>query len=140
MTTTTNFSKNPPNNWMVECFEDGTEMKKLLSKRQELQLQLNKINAQLECESRKIIEKNAPLLVAEVMNLIDGIGKGYIFADYYADERYYSDIPGVKNIRFNNDETKVCVKLYSYQGKFLPDSIFVRGKRYKVETFYSSKV
>ena len=76
----------------------------------------------------------------EVKNLIDGVGEGFVEGDYYAPDRYYSKIPGVKNIRIKRGFTTpatIFVKLYFYVP--LPKKITLFGEEYQVETFESSK-
>jgi len=95
----------------------------------------NKLEAEIEAFFNQVSDKNSIILVEEVKNLIDRVGEGFVQGDYYAPDRYYSRIPGVKNIRIRRPAT-ISVKLYSYVP--LPEKITLDGDEYKVETFESS--
>ena len=100
----------------------------------------NRIESEIEAFYNEKADKNSVILVEEVKNLIDGVGEGFVEGDYYAPDRYYSRIPGVKNIRIRVGFTTpatICVKLYSYVP--LPEKITLDGEEYKVETFESSR-
>jgi len=95
----------------------------------------NKLETEIEAFFEKVADKNTIILVEEVKNLIDGVGEGFVEGDYYAPDRYYSRIQGVKNIRILRPAT-ICVKLYYYVP--LPEKITLDGEEYKVECFESS--
>lgn len=98
----------------------------------------NKLNAAIIAEKVKRTEANTDLFREEIMNLIDGVGSGYTEGDYYAPTRYYSDIRGVKNIRFTGSDT-ILVKILSPVGELLPNTIKVRDKTYVVTFIESDK-
>ena len=98
------------------------------------------MEAELQCVERSIRDKNTRMLLEEVLNLLDGVGEGFCVGDYYAPTRYYSRIPGVKNVRVvecNPYRTETFpsyleVKVTSPKGELLPREITVRGQEYKV--------
>jgi len=98
----------------------------------------NKLNAAIIAETTKRTEVNTDLLREEIMNLIDGVGSGYTEGDYYAPDRYYSDIKGVKNIRFYGDNA-IFVKILSPVGELVPEKIEVRGTTYDIVCTKSDK-
>ena len=98
----------------------------------------NKLDAAIIAETAKRTEANADLLREEIMNLIDGVGSGFTEGDYYAPDRYYSDINGVKNIRFYGDNT-IFVKTLSPVGELVPEKIEVRGTTYDIVCTRSDK-
>lgn len=81
---------------------------------------------------------NTGMLVEEVYNLLHGVGQGFVPGDYYASTRYYSQIPGVKNLRLDSDNT-ILVKISSPVGKLLPSEIDVEGRQYRICLMESSK-
>ena len=100
----------------------------------------NKLETEIEAFFEKVADKNTIILVEEVKNLLDGVGEGFVEGDYYAPDRYYSRIPGVKNIRIRVGFTTpatICVKLYSFVP--LPEKITIDGEEYEVRTFESSR-
>ena len=100
----------------------------------------NRLEAEIEAFFNEKADKNTIILIEEVNNLLDGVGEGFVEGDYYAPDRYYSRIPGVKNIRIRRGfttPTTICVKLYSYVP--LPEKITLFGEEYKVECFESSR-
>lgn len=98
----------------------------------------NKLDAAITAEKAKRTEENTELFREEIMNLIDGVGSGYTEGDYYAPDRYYSGIKGVKNIRFYGDNT-IIVKILSPVGDLMPEKIEVRGTTYDVVCTKSDK-
>lgn len=84
-----------------------------------------KINA-LEAEKFMMLEKLTDeiflKLLTEIANLDTGCGSGYTPEDYYAGTRYYSDIDGIKNLRFvgNGNDTgagrDLLIKVTSRKG------------------------
>jgi len=100
----------------------------------------NKLETEIEAFFEKVADKNSIILVEEVKNLLDGVGEGFVEGDYYAPDRYYSRIPGVKNIRIRVGFTSpatIYVKLYYYVP--LPEKITLDGEEYEVKTFESSR-
>lgn len=111
-------------------------MENLTLSRNAIMAQINKLQSYLEVMKLKHIQENTPVLIEESLNLLDGVGEGFVGATYYAPDRYYSRIEGIKNLRMWRDE--VVVKLLDKRGYDLPETIEVRGKKYKV-TFVESK-
>lgn len=102
---------------------------------------INELNAFIEEKENETRSKNEILLRKEICNLMDGVGEGFKEGDYYAPNRYYSSIPGVKNIRLSRGFSipdSVIVKVYSQNGYLLPDRIEVMGEIYRIE-FIKSK-
>ena len=115
------------------------EMLEKMSINQKVALK-NKLETEIEAFFEKVADKNTIILVEEVKNLLDGVGEGFVEGDYYAPDRYYSRIPGVKNIRIRVGFTTpatICVKLYSFVP--LPEKITIDGEEYEVRTFESSR-
>lgn len=115
----------------------------------EIMAKINALQAELDHIVYGITNSNTQMLIEEVTNLLDGVGDGYVEGDYYAPSRYYSNIPGVKNIRIFNPDTlydyhRVIIKIVSPIGKNFPDSVVVRGIKYKIvldkSTRYSNEV
>lgn len=104
----------------------------------ELMEKRNKIDAEIQCIENKITDQNTGILIQEVMNFLDGVTNNYAEEDGYTDSRYYSSIPGVKNIRLmRNDHDTLDVKLYSTKGNLLPKEITLRGRAFKIKTTWS---
>ena len=100
----------------------------------------NRLETEIEAFYNEKADKNAIILVEEVKNLLDGVGEGFVEGDYYAPDRYYSRIPGVKNIRIGRGFTTpatIFVKLYYYVQ--LPEKITLDGEEYEVKTFETSR-
>lgn len=98
---------------------------------------INSAKAEIESIQQGIKNSNITILRREMMNLLDGVGVGYVEGDYYASSRYYSDIIGVKNIRIKNPDAlynyyRVIIKTLSPIGENLPDNVIVRGVKYIV--------
>ena len=91
-----------------------------------LKAKINKLQAEIAAIENKQISINYKKLVEETLNLQDGVGEGFVDGDYYAPQRYYSDIEGVKNIRFDSDGS-VLAKVESPKGCLLPKKINVGG-------------
>ncbi len=115
-----------------------TKIKKYRCELRELIEKKNKIEAQIWAIEKGITIKNEVILYEEISNLIDGVGEGFVPEDYYANSRYYSSIPGVKNIRFHTD-TEILVKIVSPIGMFIPYTLNVRGVEYRISISFSSK-
>lgn len=105
-------------------------MERQSRQRNEIMAEINKLEGMLTAIRIKKIESNTPLLIEEVLNLIDGVGEGFESASHWAPKRYYSKIQGVKNIRFEWD--RIVVKLLDRRGYDLPPTITIRGEKYKV--------
>jgi len=103
--------------------------------RKKLTEQINKLQGELAALERKQVSQIYGKLVEETLNLLSGVGEGYIDEDYYAPDRYYSSIDGVKNIRISGNDDVVTVKLY--QNIILPNTIEVDGKIYSIKVIYS---
>lgn len=110
---------------------------------------INSAQAEIEAIRNNITDNNVTILKREIMNLLDGVGIGYVEGDYYAPSRYYSDIVGVKNIRIKSPDIlynyyRVIIKTISPIGENLPSSITVRGIEYTViidrSTRYTAEV
>ena len=110
----------------------------MTTKVKELLEQRNQIESQIWGIEKEITDKNTVVLHNEISNLIDGVGKGYVEGDYYADTRYYSEINGVKNIRFGRED-EIVVKIISPSGWLIPDVINVKSIEFKLSIAYSSK-
>lgn len=104
----------------------------------ELKSEINRLQAEVYCIENGIEDSNTIKLVAEVSNLIDGVGEGYIEGDYFAPSRYYSEMQGVKNIRMG-EEGVVEVKITSPAGLLLPKEVVIKGVALRVIIFRSSK-
>lgn len=101
--------------------------------------QRNAIEAEIASIELGIMDSNTKDLIYEALCFMDKVGDGYISADYYASARYYSRIPGVKNLGINYQEKFIWVKVYSPKGKLLPKNVTLRGIEYAVSVFESSK-
>lgn len=104
----------------------------------ELQLQINSLQAQIDAIEHQYVDSIVPTLIEEVYNLLTGVGKGLVEGDYYADTRYYSSLPGVKNIRMGF-ENELIVKVDSPIGKVLPATIKVQDNEFKLVIIYSTR-
>jgi len=97
----------------------------------ELMAQRNAIEAKISAIEAEIRNENDLLLIEEVANLLDGVGPGFVSEDDYASDRYFSRIPGVKNVR-RYGEAAVLVKVTSPAGELLPETLPLRGREVKV--------
>ena len=79
-------------------------------------------------------------LEEEATRLVKRSGKNFVKGDQDAPDRVFSDIPGVKNIRFSDIDPKgtLCVKTHGKVG--IPDSITVKGKVYKLKELYTNEI
>lgn len=104
----------------------------------ELQLQINHLQSQIDAIEHQYVDEITPKLIEEVYNLLTGTGKGFVEGDYYADTRYYSEIPGVKNIRMGF-ENELIVKVDSPVGKLLPPTLKIQDNEFKLVILYSTR-
>lgn len=95
-----------------------------------LMAQKNAIEAQIIALQDQLVCENATAFVEEVLNLLSGVGDGYVAGDYYAPNRYYSQIKGVKNIRMTRGE--IWVKVTTPSGYLLPDMVRIGNDTYSV--------
>jgi len=102
----------------------------------QIQEKINSLEAKKMEKMKNITSKNEVMLIEEVMNLLDGVGDFYS-EDYYAPNRVYSKIDGVKNLRLNNDLDVIIIKVYNSKGLLIPNVLEVRGKKYTIEFLYS---
>lgn len=103
----------------------------------EIKEQINDLKGRLVLLETKAVRENTATLVSELLNLQDGVGDGYRDKDYYAPERYFSKIKGVKNISIDYfDEEmkayKVCVKVVTQSGFLLPHEVEIDGDKFKI--------
>ena len=103
----------------------------------ELTAQRNAIDAKIMAIEKKIMDSNYEKFVEEIMNLRDNAGKGFTAGDYYAGNRYYSEIPGVKNLRWcnydeNGNPTSIDVKITSPKGMLIPRNVEIGDWRLTV--------
>ena len=105
----------------------------------EMKARVNELQAQIWACEKKIGSENARILYQEILNLLNGVGDGYVEGDYYAPSRYYSSIEGVKNIRIREAFPNwIFVKVISPRGYLLPKKIKVGGTQFRIE-FLQSK-
>ena len=105
-------------------------MYRLIAKKQmrtmnQIQCEINALEAEKFMLLEKMTEENILTFITEVKNLKECCGDGFRSQDYYAPNRYYSNIPGIKNLRFaGRDEKEILfVKVYSRRGKDLVEHI-----------------
>ena len=103
-------------------------IKNLIQKRDEIEARIMELHQDfITCNSRQFF--------IEVLNLINGVGCGFVTGDYYAPDRYYSQIPGIKNIRIYDNE--IVVKVISPRGKLIPNKVITNDAVYTVKFIYS---
>lgn len=110
----------------------------------EIKEKINELKGQLALLEAKEVRANTAILVSELLNLRDGVGEGYREEDYYAPERYYSKVKGVKNFfieSFDNDTKtyKVIVKVVSQSGFLLPAEVDIEGDKFELLFVRSKK-
>ena len=100
----------------------------------QLKAELNRLKAEIGCREAGVQNRNTSILIEEVSNLLQGVGEGFVAGDYYAPDRYYSRIEGVKNLRQDSFEGEpyIRVKVDSPKGELLPLRIMVEGITYKI--------
>ena len=79
-------------------------------------------------------------LEREATRLVNRSGKNFVKGDQDAPDRVFSDIPGVKNIRFSDIDPNgtLCIKTH---GKVeIPDSITVKEKTYQIKELYTNEI
>ena len=103
-------------------------VKSLIQKRNEIEAAIMELQ-------QGFIDINSRPFFVEILNLMDGVGSGFVAGDYYAPDRYYSHIPGIKNIRICDD--KIVVKLLSPKGKLIPNKVIMDDFAYTVKFIYS---
>ena len=103
-------------------------VKSLIQKRNEIEATIMELH-------QNFISTNSRQFFIEVLNLINGVGCGFVAGDYYAPDRYYSQIPGIKNIRICDDE--IVVKVISPRGKLIPNKVIMNDAVYTVKFIYS---
>lgn len=101
-----------------------------------IDVRIQKIEKRISTLENILIKKRKPEFIQEVLMLMEGIG--IVEEDYYADERYYSTLPGIKNIRFSRYPNKIKVKVLSPIGYLIPEIINIRGEDYTID-FTESK-
>lgn len=99
----------------------------------QLQEQINILQSEIDTIKSNFVGKWYQQLDKEIRDLIYATGN-FIAADYYAPERVYSVIPGVKNIRFGHDDT-IVVKLT--EDIPLPETVDVDGTVYQIRIIKS---
>ena len=103
-------------------------VKSLIQKRNEIEAKIMELH-------QDFINTNSRQFFIEVLNLISGVGDRFVAGDYYAPDRYYSQIPGIKNIRICDNQ--VVVKLLSPKGKLIPNKVIMDDFAYTVKFIYS---
>lgn len=83
-----------------------------------IQEQINALEAEKFLMLEELTDEIFLKLLTEVKNLETGCGSGYTEGDYYASTRYYSDIDGVKNLRFvgNGVGRDLMIKVVNRKG------------------------
>lgn len=103
-----------------------------MTKIQKLRAQINALKGQIASLKSEAENKWMARLVEEIHNLMDEVGDGFVLEDDYTTSRYYSAIPGVKNIRITENEFGkeiILAKIDSPLGEEnLPNTINVEGK------------
>ena len=97
----------------------------------------NEIDAAITAIENNITSANGVVLIKEILNLLAGVGDGYVAGDYYASDRYYSAISGVKNIRLIGEA--IYVKVTAPSGCLLPEKIKIHDKEYRIIGMKSTK-
>lgn len=99
--------------------------------------EINYLKGLVAAKENSIIHENYPILASEILNLRSGVGSGYVEGDWKAPSRYYSIIPGVKNIRWGNSENEIEVKITSPRGNLIPEKLEVDGMVFTTYTVES---
>ena len=90
----------------------------------------NEIDAEIAAIENNMVAENAITLVKEILNLLSGVGEGYVPGDCYAPDRYYSKIEGVKNLRLIDGG--IYVKVTAPSGYLLPGSVRIGDNTYVI--------
>ena len=93
--------------------------------------EINRFKGEIFAIENNLIYENTPILVEEILNLCQEVGDGYVKGDYYAPDRVYSRIEGVKNIRYEGENT-ILAKVTSPKGYLLPSSVVIEGREFKI--------
>ena len=107
----------------------------IMKKVNELIVKKNEIEAQIASIESGITSENEVVLISEILNLLDGVGEGFVQGDYYAQDRYYSKLNGVKNIRIIGHE--IYAKITTPSGYLIPSSLLIRDVKYRIMTVKS---
>ena len=107
----------------------------IMKKVNELIVKKNEIEAQIVAIQNNITSENEVVLISEVLNLLDGVGEGFVKGDYYAQDRVYSKLNGIKNLRIIGNE--IYAKITTPSGYLIPSSILIRDVKYRITTFKS---
>ena len=97
----------------------------------------NEIDAAIASIENNITSDNGVILIREILDLLNGVGCGFKSGDYYAPDRFYSAISGVKNIRIQDAD--VFVKVTAPSGYLVPEKIKIHDKEYRIICIKSSK-
>lgn len=101
--------------------------------------EITSVRNQIDSIEREITFETEKILKFEILNLLEGVGEGFKEANYYAPDRYYSCMRGIKNIRFLDEhQRKVEVKITSPIGKLLPPQVEAAGKSFDISYVMSS--
>ena len=111
----------------------------------ELKALSNKIESFIAIKEANLKTEIEYQLIEEIKNFMQGVGEGYTEGDYYAPNRYYSKIKGLKNLRhatFTFNEVKGAIEKPGFCLKILnplplPESIEIDGQMYIIETMES---
>lgn len=97
----------------------------------QMKAEINRLKGQIASIEEAKVAENTATLVEEILNLKEGVGDGYREGDYYAPNRYYSSIPGVKNLR-SYGGNNILVKVSTRKGYLLPSSVKIEGNEYTI--------
>lgn len=107
----------------------------------EIQIEINKLEALKASMIEAIVTPVKVKLTEEVLNFLHGCGEGFTEEDYYAPERYYSEIEGVKNFKINDYTKTLILKVTSPKGALLGglSPININDIEYDIEITWSEK-
>ena len=107
---------------------------------EQIMLQISQLEGELAALEAAKTQQNVAQITSEVYNFIHCISDNFVEGDYYAPSRLYSKVPGVKNIRWHDEEEKqLLIKITSPAGMLIPNTIVVDEVKYSVVFTYSSK-